>query len=150
MIALTLDMKSIEQSLDDLGTHVNNYVIRGGAQAAAQAFYNEAKINAPVLEASGHWFYGTHQKYYFPSGTLKASIYQVFSKDKSNVIAGIATYQIAWNHKKAPYGFMVEYGTSRSPGHAFMRPAWINAKDRAGKLALAHMAESMTEMQGKS
>ena len=37
---------------------------------------------------------------------------------------GKATYHIAWNHQKAPYGFMVEFGTSRAPAHPFLRPAY--------------------------
>src|SRR5205085_5719958 len=55
-------------------------------------------------------------------GALKASIYQVFSKDNSG--SGHATYHVSWNAKKAPHGHLVEFGTSRAPAHPFLRPAY--------------------------
>jgi HK97 gp10 family phage protein len=141
MLSFQTDLSQATNGLDNLAKHVNNFIIRAGAQAAAQVFYDEARANAPVAE-SGHWFYGTHQKYFFPAGTLKASIYQVFSKTRSH--EGLATYQVSWNHKKAPYGFMVEYGTSRAPAHPFMRPAWGKAM-AAGEAAKRRMSERMQE-----
>lgn len=79
----------------------------------AQAFYESAKRNVPIGK-SGHWFHGTSfkstgQKYWFDAGTLSRSIYQTYSKGNSKK-DGVQTYHIAWNHKKAPYGFMVEFG----------------------------------------
>lgn len=102
--------------------------IYAGAQAAAEVFYREAKLRAPV-SASAHWFHGTHQKYLFRAGTLRDSIYQVQSKDNSS--DSKAVYHVSWNHQKCPYGFMVEYGTSRAPAHPFLRPAYEAAKKDA-------------------
>jgi len=144
MISLKVDLTEATKNLDLFAKHVNAYVIRRGAQSAAQLFYDEARRLAPVADR-GHVFYGRNQKYFFPAGTLKASIYQVFSKDRST--DGIATYQISWNHKKAPYGFMVEYGTSRAPAHPFMRPAWDRMKDRVGEAARGRMADILQSGQ---
>ena len=102
---------------------------RPAAQAGAQVFYDEVKRLAPKSK-KGHWFHGTSfkingKKYWFESGTLSRAIYQVYSRDKSG--AGVATYHVAWNHQKAPYGFMVEFGTSKNPAHPFLRPAAAKA-----------------------
>ena len=79
----------------------------------AQAFYEAARRNVPIGKR-GHYFHGTSfklngTKYWFDAGNLQRSIYQVYSKDDSKR-GGVQTYHISWNHKKAPYGFMVELG----------------------------------------
>lgn len=91
---------------------------RPAAQAGVQVIYDRARINVPV-SSHAHKFYGTTQVYgpYNP-GNLRAAIYQVFSKEKS--FKDVSTYQISWNKRKAPYGFMVELGTSRSPAQSFI------------------------------
>jgi HK97 gp10 family phage protein len=66
-------------------------------------------------------------RYYFEPGSLRDSIYQAFSKDNSSEFGGgyrNATFHVAWNHRKVPYGHMVEFGTSRAPAHPFLRPAY--------------------------
>jgi len=143
---MATDLTEVIGALERYERHVNKQVIRGGAQAMAQLFYDEARVNAPVAE-KGHWFYGTHQKYFFPAGTLKASIYQVYSKSKSR--DAYAVYDISWNHKKCPYGFMVEYGTSRANAHPFMRPAWVNMNGRVVEAARERMAKILREKNGK-
>jgi HK97 gp10 family phage protein len=100
---------------------------RPAAQAGSQVLYDAVKANVP-RSTEGHWFHGTSfkktgQKYWFNPGTLSKAIYQVYSKDNST--NGKATYQISWNHKKAPYGHMVEYGTRRSQPVAFVRRAGL-------------------------
>ena len=67
---------------------------RPAAQAASQVVYDEVKKNAQALGKK--------------TGKLASSIYQVFSSSNSG--AGKATYQISWNHKKAPHGWLVENG----------------------------------------
>lgn len=115
---------------------------RPASQAMAQVFYDAAKRNVPVGNR-GHWFHGTSfkltgKKYWFDAGSLSRAIYQVYSKDHS-VQGGLQSYHISWNHTKAPYGFMVEFGTSKAPAHPFMRPAQIHAPKAfaAGKEVLA-------------
>ena len=105
--------------------------MRPAAQVAADVLYREVKVRAPESKKA-HYFYGTHKIYgpYQP-GNLRDSIYQVYSKDRSKKNR-LATYHVAWNQKKAPYGFMVEFGTSRAPaGHPFLRPAYDAMKDIA-------------------
>jgi HK97 gp10 family phage protein len=121
-IKLTGDLDS---AIQQLGNKISGQILRSGAQAAAQAFYDEAKLRVPVSKGS-HIFYGSHSKYLFQAGTLRDSIYQVYSV--SNSSDDKATYHISWNHRKAPYGFMVEYGTSNAPANPFMRPAFDAAK----------------------
>ena len=100
--------------------------VRPAVQEGAQIYYDEMRVRVPV-HTKGHWFHGTSfqkngKKYWFNAGSLKSAIYQVYSKDNSGEAK--ATYHVAWNHKKVPYGFMVEYGTSRTPAHPFLRPAY--------------------------
>jgi len=94
---------------------------RPAAQAGAQIIYDAARLNAPVSKKP-HKFYGTHKVYgpYAP-GNLRDSIYQVFSK--TNSYKDVSTYHISWNADKAPYGAMVEFGTSKSPARSFIGKA---------------------------
>lgn len=106
--------------------------LRPGAQAGAQVIYDAARTNVPV-SSKGHFFHGTSYKlngtkYYFEPGSLRDAIYQVYS-DRSTEKK--AEYHIAWNHQKVPYGFMVEYGTSRAPAHPFLGPAIHDNAQRA-------------------
>lgn len=91
---------------------------RPAAQAGAQIIYDAARLNAPVSKKP-HKFYGTHKVYgpYAP-GNLRDSIYQVFSK--TNSYKDVSTYHISWNADKAPYGAMVEFGTSKAPARSFI------------------------------
>lgn len=95
-----------------------NAATRPAAQAGAQIIYDRAKQLAPISERA-HFFYGKNAKYgpYQP-GTLRDSIYQVFSKDHS--FRDVSTYHISWNREKAPYGSMVELGTSKAAAHSFI------------------------------
>lgn len=94
---------------------------RPAAQAGAQIIYDAARLNAPVSKRP-HKFYGTHKVYgpYAP-GNMRDSIYQVFSK--TNSYKDVSTYHISWNADKAPYGAMVEFGTSKSPARSFIGKA---------------------------
>lgn len=98
-----------------------NQATRPAAQAGAQIIYDRARQLVPVSKAA-HMFYGSHQVYgpYSP-GTLRDAIYQVFSKDNS--FKDVSTYHISWNADKAPYGAMVEFGTSHAPAHSFIAAA---------------------------
>ena len=98
-----------------------NAATRPAAQAGAQVIYDRAKQLAPISERA-HFFYGKNAKYgpYQP-GTLRDSIYQVFSKDNS--YRDVSTYHISWNAEKAPYGAMVEFGTSKAAAHSFIGKA---------------------------
>lgn len=130
MLKVSIDRAAVTDILGRFEMSIYD-AVRPAAQAGAQVFYDQVKVNVPVSK-KGHWFHGTSfrlnkKKYWFDSGSLKNSIYQVFSKDNSNEKK--AMYHIAWNHKKVPYGFMVEYGTSRTPASPFLNPAWSRRHD---------------------
>ena len=99
---------------------------RPAAQAGAQIIYERARLEAPV-SADRHFFYIRGKKYgpYAP-GTLRDSIYQVFSKDNS--YKDVSTYHISFNKTEAPYGFIVHNGTSRTAAHPFIAKAVIETR----------------------
>ena len=119
--------------------------IRPAAQAGAEELYLEARLRVPQ-SAEPHYFYGKNSKstgvrYYFEPGSLRNAIYQVYSKGNSGKAR--ATYHIAWNHQKVPYGFMVEFGTSRAPAHPFLRPAYAARRDFAMEVARAYLVQEV-------
>ena len=94
---------------------------RPAAQAGAQIVYERAKQLAPVSKAA-HMFQIEGRVYGpFKPGTLRDSIYQAFSKDNS--YKDVSVYHVSWNASKAPYGAMVEVGTSRAPAQSFIARA---------------------------
>lgn len=95
-----------------------NQATRPAAQAGAQVIYDRALQLVPVSEKA-HKFYGQNAVYgpYSP-GTLRDAIYQAFSRDNS--FKDFSTYHISWNADKAPYGGMVEFGTSQAPANSFI------------------------------
>lgn len=99
---------------------------RPAAQAGAQIIYDRARINAPVSQDS-HFFYIRGKKYgpYAP-GTLRDSIYQVYSKENS--FKDVSTYHISFNKSEAPYGFIVHNGTSRTVAHPFISKAVVETR----------------------
>lgn len=124
MMQVDLQLGGIEASLEKFSEKIKTTVIRAGSQAAAQVFYNEAKNRVPVK-----------------SGTLKNSIYQVFSEDNSD--KGKATYHVSWNRSKAPHGHLIEFGTSKAPAHPFLKPAYEAMKGQAYTAAIQKMKESL-------
>jgi HK97 gp10 family phage protein len=145
----TTDLGVLSKKLDGIAKTVQEQVLFSGAAAMAKVVYDEARANAPVSEKE-HYFYGssykkTGQKYLFVPGTLRASIYRVYSESRSTTDR--KTYQVSWNHTKAPYGYMVEFGTSRAPAHPFMRPAADRLPD-AVKAGRERMKQRYAEVQG--
>ena len=150
-------------ALDKFSVDVREKVLFAGVAAMAKVIYEEARAQVPV-STEGHWFYGTSfkaqtgrkfkdgtprpdwaggTKYWFEPGTLKASIYRAYSPEKSS--ESLKLYRISWNKKDAPYGSMVEFGTSRAPAHPFLRPAFgrVNDAIQAGK---TRMTQKMSEL----
>lgn len=114
MLTFDAEITGLDAAIDAL-KHKAEAAIRPAAQAGAQVYYDAVKATAPK-SSEGHWFHGSSfrssgQKYWFESGSLKGAIYQVYSKDSSSKTN--AEYQVAWNHRKVPYGFMVVAGTKR-------------------------------------
>jgi len=119
---------NVERFKEHLRVHADRLhkATRPAAQAGIQIIYERARINCPEAEYA-HMFYGMNQVYgpYRP-GNLRDAIYQVFSKDNS--YKDVSTYQISWNKTKAPYGFMVELGTSKAPAHSFIARSVIETR----------------------
>lgn len=114
MLDIKLDFTWLDAELDKVRATATQRA-REGAAAGARVYYNAVLRVAPVSE-KGHWFHGTSfkkngTKYWFESGSLRGAVYQWFVKDGD---PRNPVYQIAWNHRKVPYGFMVVYGTTRT------------------------------------
>ena len=116
---------------------------RPAAQAGAQIIYERARIEAPTSDAS-HFFYIRGRKYgpYAP-GTLRDSIYQVFSKDNS--FKDVSTYHISFNKDKAPYGFIVHNGTSRTSAHPFISKAVVETRSAVRQAIKARYLEEVNK-----
>lgn len=143
---VTFDTSGLRAGLEKR-IEMMNAARRPAAQAAAQVIYDAARVNVPV-SAKGHWFHGTQfrvngTKYYFDAGSLRDAIYQVYSADNSGPLKD--TYHVAWNHRKVPYGFMVEFGTSRAPAHSFLGPAIHDNEARAQQVMTATFLERVNQ-----
>ncbi len=116
---------------------------RPAAQAGAQIIYERARIEAPV-SADSHFFYIRGKKYgpYAP-GTLRDSIYQVFSKDNS--FKDVSTYHISFNKSEAPYGFIVHNGTSRTAAHPFISKAVVETRSQVRQAIKARYLEEVNK-----
>lgn len=151
-LSIEFDDAGIDASLDEI-TEAAKSLIRPAAQAGAQVFYDEVRRRAPVGSAEKHFFHGQNQVYGpFKSGNLRNSIYQVYSKDQSSET--VATYHISWNTKigaavsYAPYGGMVEYGTSKAAARPFIRPSYDAKAEEALRTAQAVFEEGMRTLIG--
>ena len=116
---------------------------RPAAQAGAQIIYERARINAPVSSDS-HFFYIRGKKYgpYAP-GTLKNSIYQVFSKDNS--FKDVSTYHISWNKDKAPYGYVYEWGNSKRGAKSFIARSVVETRAQVREAIKARYIEEVNK-----
>ena len=116
---------------------------RPAAQAGAQIIYERARLEAPV-SADSHYFYIRGKKYgpYAP-GNLRDSIYQVFSKDNS--YKDVSVYHVSWNATKAPYGAMVEVGTSRAPAQSFIARAVAETRAQVRDAIKRRYVEEVTK-----
>lgn len=116
-MSVKFDASAALEGLDAITAGAQDQV-RPAAQAGAQVLYDEVKVRVPVSKKTRKLKSGRT----VAPGALRDSIYQVYSKDNSQ--AERATYHVSWNYKKAPHGHLVEFGTSRSPAHPFLRPAY--------------------------
>lgn len=137
---------NMEADLQAFAEQVQGQVALSGVASMARVIYDSARSHAPVSEHE-HYFYGSQKgKRWgpFEPGNLRDAIYRVFASDLSSDTKKI--YRVAWNHKKAPYGFMVEYGTSHAPAHPFLTPAFSEIHDAiaAGK---ERMKERIKELK---
>ena len=117
---------------------------RPAAQAGAQIVYERAKQLAPVSDAP-HMFQIEGRKYGpFAPGNLRDSIYQAFSKDNS--YKDVSVYHVSWNATKAPYGAMVEVGTSRAPAQSFIARAVAETRAQVRDAIKRRYVEEVTKV----
>jgi HK97 gp10 family phage protein len=111
-------------------------VLFSGVAAMAKVTYDEVKANAAGANDGPH----------IKTGTLYSAIYRVYSPEKST--DDQKTYRVSWNHKKAPHGHIIEFGSSRAPAFPFVRPAFdhIQAAIDAGRARMAQrLADGVVE-----
>lgn len=81
--------------------------VRPAAQAGSQVLYDEVVRNVAAIGVK--------------TGNLRKAIYQVYSGQNNNNKRR-ALYVVSWNQRKAPHGWLVEYG------HIARYQAYINRK----------------------
>jgi HK97 gp10 family phage protein len=134
-VNISYDLTALRQEIAEQKARVAA-ATRPAAQAAAQVFYEAARINAPVSEEA-HYFYGKGYKKggkkYGPyqPGNLRNGIYQAFAEKKSG--PSKATYRVSVNLQKVPYAAMVELGTSRMPAHSYIGKAFAEQGAKAAE-----------------
>lgn len=121
---------------------IREKVLFSGAATMASFIANEARAKAPSSSAEHYFYSSTGAKYLFQPGTLKKNIYWAHASDKETV--NRKTYRISWNHREVPYGYMVEFGTSRAAAHPFLRPAFGRIHE-AIAMAKSRMAQRLAE-----
>lgn len=153
MLTFDLNMKALEADLDKLKDKAAK-AARLAARVGSETYYQAVKATVPVSK-HGHWFQGTTAKkavgaaakraasYWFESGSLKAAVYQVYAKEST---PNHPEYQIAWNHRKVPYGFMVTYGTKTpTKPNKFISRAATTVKAKAENAMKSKFNEVMND-----
>ena len=141
MITVKFDPSRINARLQGVDRAVKE-TVREAAQAGAQVYYDEVHARVPV-STEAHIFTSrrrkdgtTGQKYLFYPGDLKRAIYQKYADDHSTTHR--AVYRVSWRKGKnggVPYGYMVEYGTSKMPPRPFLRPSYAAVHQQAVQIA---------------
>lgn len=121
-----------EADLSKFEKVIREKVLFSGAATMANVIYAEVKLNAAPPRLGRK------------TGNLESAIYQVYSPERST--AERKVYKISWNHKKAPHGGLIEFGTSRAPAHPFLRPAFsrVNEAIAKGKERMAQRLKDET------
>ena len=124
-LKINFNTKQLQEQLQATADKMHK-ATRPAAQAGVQLIYDRARANAPVSKKA-HYFHIEGRKYGpFQPGNLRDSIYQVFSRDKS--FRDVSTYEISFNKDKAPYGFMVSNGTSKTSANPFIARAVVDTR----------------------
>lgn len=151
--AISVNLRAFKEQLAATTAQLQN-ATRPAAQAGAEVMYQRAKQHATELKSDReHYFYGTASKNApkgskknfrygpFQPGNLSRAIYQVFSQSRS--FKDVSTYEISWNKDKAPYGYMVELGTSTAAAHSFIGRAVIETRAEVREAMKARYIEEV-------
>ncbi|MDF3837150.1 HK97 gp10 family phage protein [Cupriavidus basilensis] len=111
------------EGLRQLESDMKEHVVRPAARAGALVFYEEARRLVPVYS-------GTARTGIKP-GQLRDAIYHVFSEDKSSEL--VKVYEISWNARKAPHGYLIEYGHWRVNKLIQVNGRWMATSERLEK-----------------
>lgn len=131
---LTIDasaLAGLAKQVQKYSERVQAEVAFAGAAAMATVIYQGARGNAERNRKSG---------------LLLSAIYRVYAEDESS--ATLKTYHVSWNKKRAPHGYQIEFGNSRSPAFPFLRPAMALAGE-AITAGNDRMAERLIETKGR-
>lgn len=150
-MSFTVDLSqfaNLSSQLRDFAAGLHEQVALDGVAAMAQVVYTQARLLAPISEQA-HIFYGRDSKrtgvtYKFQPGNLRAAIYRAYSPERSGTTR--KEYRISWSHRKAPYGHMVELGTSTAPAHPFLGPS-LSVLPEAYAAAKVEMGASLLALQ---
>ena len=112
--------------LQELPARIERNIMRGALRAAAGVVRDEARKRAPVSNKE-HWLGKGFKKVLIKPGSLKKAIKVRQGKTREK---GAVLYQV-YISKKIWYGRFVEMGTSKQPGHPYLRPAFDAQKERA-------------------
>ena len=124
-VRITLNVKQFQEQLQATAAKMMT-ATRPAAQAGAQVIYERARLNAPV-SSKAHTFNIEGRKYGpFQPGNLRDSIYQVFSTTRS--FRDVSTYEISFNKQRAPYGYAVSRGTSKTTANNFIGRAVVETR----------------------
>jgi hypothetical protein len=146
-----LDVSGWTKALDGLAGEKRVSLARSMCVAGGEVLRDEAKLLAPVDE-----------------GVLKDAIYLAYKDALSDESRQV--YSVSWNHLKAPHGHLVEFGHWRVnevvklpdgtwrfthtrlpepvwvPAHAFLRPAYDMAKERAVQAMIERGKQRLPEL----
>jgi HK97 gp10 family phage protein len=153
-MSFTVDLSQLvvlQRDIRSFGEAVKDEVAMAGVAAGAKVIYDEARARAPVSEEV-HIFYGrdslrTGVTYTFAPGNLRDSIYRAYSPERSGPVR--KEYSISWNHTQAPYGYMVEFGTSNASASPFLGPSLSMLPEAYTSAKVAMGAQLMT-IQGRA
>lgn len=118
--------EALLRKLSALRTKLPNKVLASAMRKAAKPMLAQAKINVPKK-----------------TGALQKSL-KIKAKKRSRTRVGVDV-----GTRKAGakfYGAFVEFGTSRSPAHAYLRPAFDSKKAQAIKIAASEIRRGILQI----
>lgn len=148
-------LKELQAALKELPERIGKNVLRGAVAAGAAVVRNEAKLRAPV-------YTGSVSEGHPPPGTLRRSVYQKQIREKSNAVqqtfyVGVRKGAKYKNQGKkgnlsqdAFYASLVEFGTSKTQSHPYMRPAYEGKKEAAVQAIKAYLERRIPEEERKA
>ena len=135
----------ISRDLDMLSNAENKKVLRDGTRAGAEVLKKAVIERAPVQ-----------------TGKLKRNVVVVTMRGRRNAIAsGVHIRGVnpgtgnsdnkmkASNRRNAFYWRFVELGTSTTPAHPFVRPAYDTSQEQAAQVAIDRMLQAVDEALSK-